>query len=90
MFTYANYDVVAYKRFADLIPLAIDYEFVLGMERGIEEALYAGLDIGGNNGRQTCEELIQEPVRISKRRDLLQRQRDRLMSARAELLRVGV
>lgn len=92
----ANFNVftckhpVAYKRFTDLVPLAIDHEFVLGAARGIEAALYTGLKIDGTNGQQLCRDLIQEPTHISTRRDVLQKQRDRLMTAQEELLRVGV
>lgn len=33
---------VAYKRFTDLVPLAIDHDFIFGIERDIESALYSG------------------------------------------------
>ncbi|KAF8885931.1 hypothetical protein BD779DRAFT_643686 [Infundibulicybe gibba] len=41
------YFQVAYKRFADNVPLAIDYELVRGTERGVLAALYEGLGING-------------------------------------------
>jgi hypothetical protein len=62
---------------------------VLGIERNLESVLYAGLDITGPNGRQTCRDLAQEPPNISVRREALNKQLDRLKRARVELLHVG-
>ncbi|KAG6839747.1 hypothetical protein H0H93_005082, partial [Arthromyces matolae] len=39
------YFQVAYKRFADNVPLAIDYELLWGVERNVLEALNMGLGI---------------------------------------------
>jgi hypothetical protein len=86
--TMLSYFIVAYKRFGDVIPLAIDYEFVLGVGRDMRKALYEGLKISGPDGRQICKELGQEPPNISARRETLKNQLERLGRARQELLNV--
>jgi hypothetical protein len=48
---------VAYKRFADNVPLAIDHELVRGVERGILSIMNAGLGINGPDGLRICKEL---------------------------------
>lgn len=80
---------MAHKRFTDIIPLAIDQEFVVGIERDLETVLYTGLEISGPNGRQICRDFAQEPHHISVRREGLNNQLARLKKARLELLRVG-
>jgi len=84
------YFQVAYKRFTDIIPLAIDHDFVLGIERDIMSALYTGLKISGPDGSQICKDLVQEPLNISVRREELQKKLDRLNTARTELMLVGM
>jgi len=82
------YFQVAYKRFTDIVPMAIDHEFVLGLAQGIESAIYKGLGINGPNAFRIAHELIQEPPNISARREELQKKMDRLNTARTELLQV--
>lgn len=72
------------------MPLAIDYEFVLGIERDIEYALYKGLKISGPDGIKICKDLLQEPPNISTRREELQKKLSRLRAARMELMTVGI
>jgi hypothetical protein len=72
------------------VPLAIDHEFVLGIERDIELALYRGLKISGPDGIKICKDLLQEPPNISARREELQKKLDRLNTARMELMLVGI
>lgn len=81
---------VAYKRFTDIMPLAIDHEFIFGVERGIEEALYSGLKLSGPDGHKIARELVQEPGNISAQREQLQKKLGRLNTAREELLHVGI
>lgn len=81
---------MAYKRFTDIVPLAIDHDFVLGVEQEIVSALYTGLKISGPEGLQICKDLVQEPSNISARREELQKKLDRLNTARAELMHVGM
>ena len=80
--------LVAYKRFGDIIPLAIDHEFVFGVGRGMDLALYKGLELSGPDGRDICKDLAQEPLNISARRETLRNQLERLGRARQELLNV--
>jgi hypothetical protein len=80
--------LVAYKRFGDIIPLAIDYEFVFGVGRGMSQVLYQGLELSGPDGRDICKDLAQEPLNISARRETLRNQLERLGRARQELLNV--
>jgi len=82
------YFQVAYKRFADNVPMAIDQELLRGLDwdRGIQEALFKGLGVGGPDGQRRCEDLLKEPPNVSARRaDLLKKQK-RLETAKMELM----
>lgn len=81
---------MAYKRFTDNVPLAIDQEFIKGIERGLEEALYSGLKINGPDGHKIALELVQEPSSIATQRELLHKKLGRLNTAREELLHVSI
>ena len=81
---------MAYKRFTDNVPLAIDQEFVKGVERGIEEVLYSGLKLNGQDGQKIARELVQEPSSTATLRDQLQKKLARLNTAREELLHVAI
>ncbi|KAG6887851.1 hypothetical protein C0995_012216 [Termitomyces sp. Mi166 len=83
------YFQVAYKRFADNIPLAIDYELVQGVERDVLKALHAGLGINGNNGDRICKELAQENTTIAARREELSKKLERMQLAAQQLLQIG-
>lgn len=82
--------LVAYKRFSDNVPLAVDREILRGFDRGIRGALFKGLGLGGENGHQKCKELLQEPTTTVARRDELQKKRDRLYHAKQELLELSM
>jgi hypothetical protein len=82
--------LVAYKRFADIIPSAIDHELVCGLQRGMQDALYKGLKITGPNAFGIARDFVREPPNISARREELQKKLDRLNTARTELLQVVV
>jgi hypothetical protein len=69
---------VAYKRFTDNVPLAVDREILRGLDSGIGLSLFKGLGLGGDNGPQKCHELLQEPPNTAARRAELQKKRDRL------------
>jgi hypothetical protein len=79
---------VAYKRFTDIVPMAIDHEFVSGIERDIQVTLLKGLGLSGKNGFNIAREFVQEPPNVSARREELQKKLDRLNTARNELLHV--
>jgi len=81
---------VAYKRFTDNIPLAIDHELVRGVTRDILSTLNAGLGINGPDGLRICKELGQENPRFSNLREELRKKLERLDGASQELLRVGL
>lgn len=68
--------------------MAIDYELVLGLdrERALENALLKGLGIVGAEGRQKCREYLQESPGMMSRREELVKKRDRLLTARQELI----
>ena len=78
---------MAYKRFTDNVPLAIDRERV---ERNLLHALYSNLGISGSEGTRVCQELAQESPHISDRRTDLQKKLARLEIASRELLHIGV
>jgi hypothetical protein len=80
---------VAYKRFADNVPLAIDLELVRGLVQGIEPALYSGLGISGPDGRRICQDLVREHPGVSSRREELTKKWERLNTANEELVSIG-
>ncbi|KAF8911682.1 P-loop containing nucleoside triphosphate hydrolase protein [Gymnopilus junonius] len=84
------YFQVAYKRFADNVPLAIDFELVRGVERDVLMGLYASLGVNGVNGQRICEELAQESVQVADKRADLKKKLERLEGASGELLTVGL
>lgn len=81
---------VAYKRFSDNVPMAIDYELVLGLDRdqALEKALRKGLGIGGQDALEQCAEFIREPRHVAERREELMKKRERLDTARRQLTEV--
>ena len=81
--------IVAYKRFADNIPLAIDLELVQGAEQNILSTLYSNLGINGQDGVRVCKELAQESPQVADRRADLLKKLERLEIASDELLHVG-
>ncbi|KAM5545240.1 hypothetical protein V8D89_001351 [Ganoderma adspersum] len=86
------YFQVAHKRFTDHVPMALDYELVLGLDRGhaLEKALRKGLDIGREDAAAQCAELIKEPRPIAKRRGSLLKKRERLETGRRQLLEASL
>ncbi|KAG6839341.1 hypothetical protein C0991_003440, partial [Blastosporella zonata] len=83
------YFQVAYKRFVDNIPLAVDYELIWGVERDVLAALNIGLGINGENGDRICKELAQENVSVAGRREELSKKLERMHAASQHLLRIG-
>lgn len=82
------FPLVAWKRFADNVPMAIDHELVLGLVRGrgLQSALLQGLGITGPQGVQRCREYLREPPDVVARREELEKRRERLTAARTELM----
>ncbi|KAI0250034.1 P-loop containing nucleoside triphosphate hydrolase protein [Lactifluus subvellereus] len=80
------YFQVAYKRFADNVPMGVDRTLLRGIKIGLEAALFNGLAVGGAGGYERCRSLLSEPEDIIERRSELQKRRERLMKAKEELL----
>ena len=80
---------VAYKRFSDNVPLAIDSELVRGAEKGMLQMLYTTLGINGPDGLRVCQELAQESPHIADKRSDLLKKLERLENASRELLSLG-
>ena len=78
---------VAFKRFTDMIPMAIDQELLRGLDwgRGLYPALTKGLEITGPGSLDKAKEYLQEPPEVKNRRESLQKKRERLQSAKREL-----
>lgn len=81
--------LVAYKRFADNVPLAVDYELVWGVERNVLETLSKGLGVNSDHGDRICKELAQENATIAVRREELTKKLERMDLARQQLLQIG-
>jgi len=81
---------VAYKRYVDNVPLAIDHELVRGIERDLLSILNTGLGINGPDGFRICKELAQENPSVAHRREELTKRLERLNVASQELLKVGM
>lgn len=81
---------MAYKRFVDNIPLAIDQELLLGLEQDILPTLYSGLGLNGPDGMRICQELTQESPQVAGKREELKKRWERLSAASRELLSIGL
>ena len=79
---------VAYKRFVDNVPMAIDRTLVWGVLNGLENAILNGLGMNGPEGFENCRRLLQEPSNIVERRKELKMRKERLNNAQQELLNV--
>ncbi|KAF8805202.1 hypothetical protein BYT27DRAFT_7258310 [Phlegmacium glaucopus] len=80
------YFQVAYKRFVDNIPLAIDLELVRGLERGIHSSLYANIGVSGPDATSICQKLAEESPGIARDRADLLKKLERLENASRELV----
>lgn len=80
---------MAYKRFADIVPLAIDRELVRGAASDVLRVLYGSLGVNGLEGTRVCRELAQESPQVADKRVDLKKKLERLESAREELLSIG-
>ncbi|KAJ3524152.1 hypothetical protein NMY22_g11127 [Coprinellus aureogranulatus] len=79
------YFQVAYKRFADMVPLAVDHELVRGLDRDILTTLYNKLGISGVDGHVKAKELVEEDSQTANRREELMNKLKRLQIASTEL-----
>ncbi|KIL62474.1 hypothetical protein M378DRAFT_199179 [Amanita muscaria Koide BX008] len=83
------YFQVAYKRFADNVPNAIDVELIRGVEKDLMRKVSQGLGINGKDGLQICMELAKENPLTSNRREDLKKKLERLQVASQELLSIS-
>ncbi|KAI0002260.1 hypothetical protein BJV74DRAFT_882338 [Russula compacta] len=79
---------VAYKRFVDNVPKAIDRQLVLGIAKGLRYALATGLGVDSQDAHERCAKLLAEAPRIAEKREKLLMCRKRLSPAKDELLNV--
>lgn len=82
------YYQVAYKRFSDTIPLAIDHRYVRAFEKTIQATLVAGLKISASDAHDRCAKWMAEPESIVRKRAELTDRKERLEAARMELMEV--
>jgi Dynamin GTPase effector domain len=79
---------VAYKRFVDNVPKAIDERLVLGIARGLQDALATGLGLDLHDAHERCAKWLAESPRTAERREKLVARQKRLSAAQDELLDV--
>lgn len=82
--------VVAYKRFVDTVPMAIDLELVRGLGRDLDQTLRDGLQVTGNDAFERCSAILQEPSGTTMRRQEVLKKLERLREARRELRKLSV
>ncbi len=66
--------------------MSIDRALVRGLIADLEGVLFHGLSINGPEGHERCRRLLSEPDDIVERRSELEKRRQRLLSARKELV----
>jgi hypothetical protein len=59
---------VSFKRFVDNTVKAADEEIVLGLSKGLQEALMSGLKLDSPDAHETCAKLIMEQPQITEKR----------------------
>ncbi|KAF8603999.1 hypothetical protein BDV93DRAFT_117624 [Ceratobasidium sp. AG-I] len=79
------YYQVAYKRFVDIVPMAIDETLVRGFSRGLQTRLFEGLGVSGENAKEHCAGFLAHPHEITLQREMLKTRRDRLALAKREI-----
>ena len=80
--------VVAYKRFADTVPLAIDQRYIRAFDETIQSALVGGLSISSPDARDRCAAWLAESQAVVRQRAELLDRKARLAEAKRELLEV--
>ncbi|THU89402.1 hypothetical protein K435DRAFT_677975 [Dendrothele bispora CBS 962.96] len=82
------YFQVAYKRFTDNVPLAVDHELVRGLEKDMFDTITSQLRIYSEvDGLRICQELAEENPRTAGRREELSKKLERIQAASRELSR---
>ncbi|KAH9976107.1 P-loop containing nucleoside triphosphate hydrolase protein [Lactifluus volemus] len=80
-----GYFQVAYKRFVDNVPKAIDEELVLGVAQGLQDALVNGLGLESPDAHERCVKYLAEHPRVAEKRERLLARKNRLELALEEL-----
>ncbi|KAH8818782.1 P-loop containing nucleoside triphosphate hydrolase protein [Flagelloscypha sp. PMI_526] len=80
------YFQVAYKRYADMIPLAIDKVLIRGITNGLSQFVVNELGILGPEGTAICKDLAREDSRVAERRRTLRARLETLERASSELM----
>jgi len=79
---------VAYKRFVDIVPLAVDQEFLQGLKKNIHTDLCHELGLYGPDGSTISKEYARESPQLTSRRAELLKRIERLSTASEELMRM--
>ncbi|KAL0061429.1 hypothetical protein AAF712_011723 [Marasmius tenuissimus] len=82
------YFQVAYKRFADNVPLVVDYELIRGAERGLLSVLFKELGIHSADGPEICRDFAQENAVVADKREELNKKLERLQTAGQQLTKL--
>ncbi|KAI0067582.1 hypothetical protein BV25DRAFT_835648 [Artomyces pyxidatus] len=82
------YFQVASKRFLDVVPMAVDRDYVEGVKKGLLDVLYHDIMKDGSDARERCKELLREAPSLSNRREELEGKRDRLEKAQTKLMQL--
>jgi len=81
---------VAYKRIIDDLPRAIDLDFLRAFNRNAQQALIAGLGIGGEDAARRAESYLSEDPNTSLRRKDLDMTKASLVGVLAKLFRFNI
>jgi dynamin GTPase effector domain-containing protein len=70
--------------------MGIDRTLVRGVTRDLKRVILSGLAINGPGGYERCKMLLSEPEEIAERRSEYEKRRNRLLSAKEELIELFV
>lgn len=76
---------VSFKRFVDNTVKAVDEEVVLGLSKGLQDALMSGLKLDSPDAHETCAKLIAEHPQISEKRKVLIANQKKYLRAQEDL-----
>jgi len=79
------YFQVSFKRFVDNTVKAVDEELVLGLSKGLQEALISGLKLDAPDAHETCAKLITEQPQITEKRKGLVANQKKYLRAQEDL-----
>jgi hypothetical protein len=76
---------VSFKRFVDNTVKAVDEELVLGLSKGLQEAIMSGLKVDSPDAHENCAKLIAEQPEITEKRKGLVANKEKYLSAQEKL-----